>query len=77
MGPSDWNIYLLSGDKFENKVKFDLPPSFQIPNIGVAPIRVLGSAINGILCIYDYNGVPKTTVLWNPATEEIIEIPLG
>ncbi|PNX95114.1 F-box protein [Trifolium pratense] len=77
MGPSDWNIYLLSGDKFENKVKLDLPPSFQIPNIGVAPIRVLGSAINGIICIYDHHGVPTTTVLWNPVTEEIIQIPLG
>ncbi|PNX96451.1 F-box protein [Trifolium pratense] len=78
MGLHDWNIYLISGDKFENKVKLNSPPIFQIPNIGVTPIRVLGSAINGILCIYDdYGTFPKTTVLWNPATEEIIEIPIG
>ncbi|KAK2355079.1 F-box/kelch-repeat protein [Trifolium repens] len=70
----DWNIYLISGDKFENKVKLNLPPLFQIPN-GVAPIRVLGSAINGVICIYDCHGVHTTTIFWNPATEEIIVIP--
>ncbi|CAJ2656841.1 F-box protein [Trifolium pratense] len=77
MGPYDWNIYLISGDKFENKVKLDLPPIFQIPNIGVTPIRVLGSAINGILCIYGRcQGAHATTfLLWNPFTEEKIVIP--
>ncbi|GAU48171.1 hypothetical protein TSUD_369340 [Trifolium subterraneum] len=66
-------------DKFENKVKLDLPPLFQIPNSGVTPIRVLGSAINGILCIYDYchGGAHTTTLLWNPVTEEKIVIPLS
>ncbi|GAU21355.1 hypothetical protein TSUD_189420 [Trifolium subterraneum] len=73
----DWNIYLISGDKFEKKVKLDLPLLFHLPQFGVAPIRVLGSAINGILCIYDCDGVNKTTVLWNPATEEKIIIPPG
>jgi molecular chaperone HtpG len=77
VGTYDWNIYLISGDKFEKKVKLDLPLPFHLPQFGVTPIRVLGSSINGILCIYDCDGVNATTVLWNPATEEKIVIPPG
>jgi hypothetical protein len=61
---------LISGDKFEKKVKLDLPLPFHLPQVGVTPIRVLGSAINAILCIYDCDEVNATTILWNPATEE-------
>jgi hypothetical protein len=47
-----WNVYLLSRDKFENKVKFDFPPSpSHITKFGFRPFSVLGSVINGILCI--------------------------
>lgn len=73
----NWNVYLLSGDKFENKVKFDLPP---IPEFGVNPISVLGSsAINGVLCLHDYDDTRTTSpvfaVLCNPATREMKVIP--
>ncbi|PNX71732.1 F-box protein [Trifolium pratense] len=77
VGTYDWNIYLISGKKFEKKVKLDLPLPFHLPQVGVTPIRVVDSAINGILCIYDCDGVHTTTVLWNPATEEKIVIPPG
>ncbi|CAJ2674234.1 unnamed protein product [Trifolium pratense] len=71
-----WNIYLLSGDKFENKVKLDFPTSSfprPTPEYSFRPFSVLGSAINGILCIFHKND----TLLWNPATEEIKVIPPG
>jgi molecular chaperone HtpG len=70
----NWNVYLLSGDKFENKIKLDLP-SFHIPNFGYEP-HVLGSAINGILCIYNLVEVTHS-LLWNPATNEVKVIPPG
>ncbi|GAU34035.1 hypothetical protein TSUD_16230 [Trifolium subterraneum] len=65
-----WNVYLFSGDKFENKVKLDFPPSSfhrRTPQCSFTPFSVLGSAVNGILCIFDI----KYALLWNPATEEI------
>jgi len=68
-----WNVYLLSGDRFENKVKVDLPPSLPIEN-GFDYIRILGSAINGTLCIYDYHSNTRVA-LWNPATQEVKAIP--
>jgi molecular chaperone HtpG len=76
LGPDNWNVYLLSGDKFENKVKFDLPP---IPEFGVNPTSVLGSAINGVLCLHDYDQTrttsPVSVVLCNPATGQMKVIP--
>ncbi|GAU51155.1 hypothetical protein TSUD_369620 [Trifolium subterraneum] len=76
LGPYDWNVYLLSGDKFQNKVKLDLPHSFHIPGFGFTPIRVLGSAINGVFYIYDTDDL-GTALLWNPATDQTIVIPPG
>ncbi|GAU34036.1 hypothetical protein TSUD_16240 [Trifolium subterraneum] len=68
-----WNVYLLSGDNFENKVKLDFPPSsFRISKF--RPFSVVGSAINGILCISHKH---NEAALWNPATEEIKIIPPG
>jgi len=69
-----WNFYLLSGDNFENKVKMNLPPPFHIQYNGVDLIFILGSAINGTLCIYNCAN-PEKVMLWNPATEEIKVIP--
>jgi F-box interacting protein len=66
---------LLSGDKFENKVKFDFPPSpSHITKFGFRPFSVLGYAINGILCIFHKQ---NDAALWNPATEEIKVIHPG
>jgi len=42
-------FYSISGEKFENEVKLDLPPQFD--NIFVL---VLGSSANGIICLYDH-----------------------
>ncbi|GAU51154.1 hypothetical protein TSUD_369610 [Trifolium subterraneum] len=72
--PYHWNFYLLSGGKFENKIKLDFPSLFHIPHASI--IRILGSAINGILCIYDYANYTKA-VLWNLATDEVMVIPLS
>ncbi|XP_004509871.1 F-box/kelch-repeat protein At3g06240-like [Cicer arietinum] len=69
-----WNLYLLSGEKLESKVKLDFPPPFHIQQNGVTLTRILSSAINGILCIYDCDNHTKA-ILWNPATKEIKVIP--
>jgi hypothetical protein len=42
------NWYLLSGDRFENKVKLNFPPPFPNVQNGAALDCILGSAINGI-----------------------------
>jgi len=70
------NLYLLFDDSYENKVKLDLPPPFHIQLNGVTLIRILDSAINGTLCIYNCYNHTKA-MLWNPATEEIKAIPPG
>ena len=44
------NLYLLFDDNYEDKVKFDLPPPFNIQRNGVTIIRILDYAI----CIYNY-----------------------
>jgi len=65
-----WNFYFLSGDKFENQVKLNLPPPFNNPHIG--HIHILGSAVNGTLCIYDNK---RNAILWNPSIDEVKVIP--
>jgi len=74
LDPFHCTFYLLSGDKFENKVKLDLPPPFHIQRNCVSVIRILGSAINGIICIYNCDN-HTIAVLWNPATHEVMVIP--
>ncbi|RHN78724.1 putative F-box domain, galactose oxidase/kelch, beta-propeller, F-box associated interaction [Medicago truncatula] len=62
-------FYSISGEKFENEVKLDLPPQFDNTFH-----LVLGSSINGILCVYDH--VDHSNVaLWNPTTGENKVIP--
>jgi molecular chaperone HtpG len=62
------NFYLLSGDKFQNKLKLNFPPPFLDPQFSI--IRIL-DCVNGILRI-----IGKTVVVfWNPATEEVKVIP--
>jgi F-box interacting protein len=68
-------FYLLSGDSFEMIVKLDLPPPFDIQRGNDNTIiRILGSAVNDTICIYDFDNHSKI-VLWNPATNEIKAIP--
>lgn len=65
-------FYLLSGERFENKVKLDLPPPFYEDGYD---IKILGSgSINGTLCLTQRN---TPFVLWNPANEEFKVIPLS
>jgi molecular chaperone HtpG len=70
-------FYLLSNDKFENRVKLDLPP----PIHGVDGIVYFlsSSSINGILCLGQdaSRGMVSIfrVVLWNPATAEYMVIP--
>ncbi|KAK2399751.1 F-box/kelch-repeat protein [Trifolium repens] len=80
---TEWSVYLLSGEKFQNKVKLNFPPSsFHIPedgmnpsSVGFNPFSLLDSGINGIICVSDDRN--DTTLLWNPATEEIKVLPPG
>ncbi|WJX26031.1 hypothetical protein P8452_15010 [Trifolium repens] len=66
-----YDIYSLSGKRFENKVKLNcLNPlandfNFQFYSFG---------SINGIFCLYD-NHYCGTIVLWNPNTQESKSIP--
>jgi hypothetical protein len=65
------DFYILDGEKFENKHKLDLPSSFHI-----RVIRILGSAMNGVFCIYDSDD-HTTAALWNPATSNVKVLPPG
>lgn len=60
--------YLLSGDKFQNRVKLDWPLPFQVDDRFIV---ILGSGIHGTFCLNQ----SKKFVLWNPATEEFRIIP--
>jgi molecular chaperone HtpG len=68
----NYNLYLFPGDSFEKKVKMEFPPPIDFHHGDF--IGILGSAINGTLCIYDRENNTKV-VLWNPATNEIKVIP--
>jgi molecular chaperone HtpG len=65
----EWKLHLLSGERFENKLQLNGPQPFNL-NCGY----ILGSAINGILCIYDKK-YEHMIVLWNPATEQFSHVP--
>jgi len=64
-------FYLFSGERFDNKVMLDLPPPFHGDD---RDINILGSGINGILCLY-VDGFNSEVVVWNPAIEEFKVIP--
>ena len=66
-------LYLLYGERFDNKVKLDWPPSFREDD---RDINIVGSGINGILCLY-VEGFSSKVVLWNLAIEEFKVIPSG
>ncbi|MED6142397.1 hypothetical protein PIB30_113340, partial [Stylosanthes scabra] len=70
------NIFLLSGKRYEDKTKLDLPPPFQDKNEG---FQVLGSSINGTICLSPYGEMENdggNVVFWNPTTDEFKDIPL-
>jgi F-box interacting protein len=64
-------LYLISGEGFTNKVKLDWPLPFHDDDRG---INILGSEINGNLCLYANNDNSKV-VVWNPSIEEFKVIP--
>ncbi|AES65045.1 putative F-box domain-containing protein [Medicago truncatula] len=68
-------LSFLTGEKFEKEIKLDLPPQVQIQqNDFLDYISILCSAINGILCIYNWFD-PSQIVLWNPTTNEVHVVP--
>jgi hypothetical protein len=66
-----YDLYSLSGERFQNKVKLVCSNPFR--NRFCTRSFGFGS-INGILCLYDdsYSG---KTILWNPATQTIKRLP--
>ncbi|XP_058762076.1 putative F-box protein At3g16210 [Vicia villosa] len=67
------NLYFVSGDRFENMLKFDFSLPFQV--LGPV-ITIIGStSINGTLCLSTFFNDEKHVVLWNPATDEFNVIP--
>ncbi|GAU47948.1 hypothetical protein TSUD_99060 [Trifolium subterraneum] len=74
---NEWKLHLLSGERFENKVRLNLPHPFN-RNYGMydGP-HILGSAaINGTLCVYSPRN-ESNIVLWNPATEQLHHVPVN
>jgi molecular chaperone HtpG len=70
-GEYHYEFYLLSGKRFEDRIKIDWPPPFQEDDRG---IYIMGSvSINGILCLNQ--GFGRRLVLWNPTTREFKVIP--
>ena len=69
-------FYLVSGERFQNEVKLDLPPAFDDQLGRVFRPCFFCYAINGIICVFsawDH----KNVALWNPNTREIKDIPPG
>jgi len=62
-------LYLLSGERFENKVELGSPPPFRESN---NPGFILGPVINGIVCLYHSS---TNVVLWNPTIDEFKVLP--
>jgi len=64
-------LYLFYGERFDNKERLDWPPPFQNDD---RDINILGSGINGTLCLY-VNNISSKVVVWNPEIEEFKVIP--
>ncbi|XP_058726981.1 F-box/kelch-repeat protein At3g23880-like [Vicia villosa] len=64
-------LYLFPDEGFDNKVKIDWPPPIQEDD---CDINILGSGINGIICLYA-ECISSKIVLWNPAIQEFKVIP--
>ncbi|XP_058762694.1 F-box/kelch-repeat protein At3g06240-like [Vicia villosa] len=82
-----FELFSISGDRFENKVKLEWPtvkydPSKSLNSVfehmfGYVPnFNILGSgSVNGILCLLSVSLV-KIVVLWNPSINESKALPL-
>lgn len=72
--PYHTSLYTLSGEKFENRVRLDLPTPLHEND---SFIHIMCSAgINGVLCLsQERRSDHVTIVLWNPATEEFKLVP--
>ncbi|MED6117632.1 hypothetical protein PIB30_111691, partial [Stylosanthes scabra] len=69
------NMFFLSGERYENKMKLDLPPPVQDNEC----FKVLGSCVNGIICLIPYEpqiNDTRNVIFWNPTTNEFKGIPL-
>ncbi|XP_004509905.3 putative F-box protein At3g16210 [Cicer arietinum] len=75
----DWDaeqhemMSFLSGERLQN-VEYLAPPT--VYDYYRFLFHSLGTAINGIVCIY-INGVHEKAVLWNPTTTETYVVPSG
>jgi molecular chaperone HtpG len=68
-----FELYSLSGEKFENKTKLDWPNPFQEDD---PQFYVVGhGSIHGILFLICYSQPDNRVVLWNPTTMEFKVIP--
>ena len=69
MSHDDFSLYSLSGERYENRVKLDVPNPFQEekPYFDFLDSNV----INGVICLKR----GKRLVLWNPTTHEFNVIP--
>lgn len=61
---------LLSGERFQNKVKLNFPPPFQEND---NDIQIWDYGINGILCLSNVDNTK--VVLWDPSTEKFKVLP--
>jgi molecular chaperone HtpG len=77
-----YDLYSLSGENFENRVKLNWPEPF--PEYDYSSFEIIGLAsINGTLCLrtfyYDdedeYDDEILQLILWNPTTNEFKVIP--
>lgn len=64
-------LFSHSGERFKNKVKLDLPPPFQEDD---TCLRLLGSVVDGTICFYQGQVIPKI-VFWNLSTKEFKVLP--
>jgi len=66
-----FDLYSISGERFENRVKLDWP------RVNLDPIyryNILGSgSVHGILCLFCASR--RSILLWNPSTKEVKLIP--
>ncbi|RHN74460.1 putative F-box associated interaction domain-containing protein [Medicago truncatula] len=74
MAATNQKLYLLFGERYENKLQIKLPHPFDGNRGYYQTVSILSSGINGTLCICD-NNRGLTNALWNPATGEVKIIP--
>ncbi|XP_004488487.1 putative F-box protein At3g16210 [Cicer arietinum] len=71
--PLHSTLYLLSGDRLENRIKLDWPPPFHEDDSCIHILSYV--AVNGTLCFTHDIGMYAKCVFWNPATDKFKVIP--